>query len=472
MLIYVVYAALGLAVLAAAVFGILLRRARAQAVRAKADAQAERQTMEATAHTLRKAADQAQTQAARAEQHSRAVVAEVRHLAAVRLPAVIEGLRRPGVTVPGMTDERLLAGPVDRACEQVLAVVTDAVTEDRIRTDESAQEVVRSVMGTTRALAAQAVQLVEQAQYKAANAPDLLEDLYGIDHRLVLLHRQVQRTAVVCGDLPGTAREDTTIMAALETARSRIVKHQRVSAVSHVPAEPDGRDLGLQAPVAEPLIMVLAELFDNAVYCSVGSGLVSAEAHPTATGVLITITDSGPGLDTVEKQLFVRQMLESSRLLLRDAGSPPRLGLAAVGRLVSRFEGLTLTLDPSPARGLRVSLHIDASLLVPVSGRQRPERSGVRLDPLPQPEPAIAQAPQLQQPAGPSRTALPTRDGFPQRQRKSPGAPVDHEPEPLPLRDAAAVRSAYASLQSGTQRARQEPSPHTDHPSDSASWES
>lgn len=473
------YAALGLALLVAVVFGILLRRARARLVRVQADTQAELSRAGADAENRRVEAQQAEAHAARAVQHTRAVVAEIRHLSSVRLPAAMEGLRRPGVAVPGMADERLRTDPVAGVCEQVLAVVTDAVLEDRVRTDESAQEVVRSVMGRARALAAQAVQLVEKAQYQAVNDPGLLHDLYELDHRLVLIHRDAQRTAVVCGDLPGTAREDTVILTAMETARSRIAQHQRVSAVSHVPEETDGRALGLQAPFAEPLIMAIAELCDNAVYCSVGSGPVRAEAHPTATGVLITISDSGPGLDTVEKQQFVRQMLESPRLLLRDAGSPPRLGLAAVGRLARRFEGLTITLDPSPARGLRVNLHINESLLVPVSPRRRPEASGVRLDPLPQQEqPQLAQAPQNHQPAEPDHAALPMRGGIPQRQRKSPAAPPEAverspgAPEPFPLRDANAVQSAYASLQAGTRRARQEPSGHADHPSTSASWES
>ncbi|WP_217231254.1 ATP-binding protein [Streptomyces anulatus] len=462
MQVYAVYAALGLAVLAAVVFGIRARRARAQVVRLQADIQAERQRMKADAEALRAEVQQDKAHAAQLVQHSRAVVAEVRHLASVRLPAVVEGLRRPGVSVPGMADERLLTDPVGSACEQVLAVVNDAVLDDRIRTDESAQEIVRSAMGAVRTRSAEAVALVEKVQHRITD-PEALREVYNLDHALVLLNREAQRTAVACGDVPGTAREDTELTLALGTAQSRITQHQRVSVANHVPREADGQVLGVQAPAAEPVIMVLAELMENAVYCSVGSGLVRAEVHRTATGVLITVSDSGPGLDTKEKQQFVLRTLESSRLLLRDLGSPPRKGMAAIARLVGRLDGLTLALAPSSARGLRVDLHIDNSLLVLVPERERPTMSGAPLQPIRQREelPAVPAGQQTFTPShdGPgehANTALPVRDttsGFPTRRRKTPDAPAPQR-EPLPARDAEQVGASYAALQSGTQRGR------------------
>lgn len=472
-----IHTALGLAVLAAVVFGILARRARAQAARAKASARAERQKLEADAEAHRTAAQQAQAQEAQAVQHSRAVVAEVRHLAAVRLPAVVEALRRPGVQVPGVADERLLTDPVADACEQVLAMVSHAVLQDRIRTDESAQEIVRSAMGAVRTRSAEAVALVERVQHRITD-PDALREMYAADHALVLLHREAQRTAVACGDVPGTAREDTALGTALGMAQSRITQHQRVSVDVQVRREADGKVLGVQAPAAEPVIMVLAELMENAVYCSVGSGLVRAEVHRTATGVLFTVSDSGPGLDTKEKQDFVRRILDSPRLLLRDLGSPPRKGMAAIARLVGRFDGLTLALAPSSARGLRVDLHIHNSLLVPVPERERPTMSGTPLQPIRQRDepPAIPSG----QPAStssdngePSRTALPVRGAagdFPTRTRKKPDTPAPQQ-EPLPDRDADAVSASYAALQSGTRRGRKQLD-HGNGTSHSTSWES
>ncbi|MFJ6437804.1 hypothetical protein [Streptomyces sp. NPDC091416] len=424
---------------------------------------------------------QAQQDAGRADSHSRAVVRELQHLAAVRVPARVDQLRGPGRLVPGLADERLLGTPAGEACEQVLLAVADAVMNDRIRTDEAAQESVRSAMSTMRTRANEAVALVEQVQHLITD-PEQLRVVYELDHTLVVIHREAQRTAVACGDLPGTAREDTALDMALGTAQSRISRHQRVSVMNHVPRETDGRVLGVQAPAAEPVIMVLAELMENAVYCSVGSGLVRAEAHRTATGVVVTVSDSGPGLDTVEKQQFVRQMLESPRLLLRDLGSPPRKGMAAIGRLVGRLDGLTLSLAPSSARGLRADLHIDASLLVLVGERKRPASSGTPLQPIHQRhDPLEVPAAQPMYPSSegredPARSALPVRgapSGFPTRTRKSPGASTpQHDPyEPLSGRSADEVGASYAALQSGTRRGRE----HTDHShgsADTTSWES
>ncbi|MDW4916297.1 hypothetical protein [Streptomyces californicus] len=474
MLVYL-YAALGLALLVAVVFGIRLRRARARLVRIQADTQAERSRAGAEADGLRDEAQQAKAHATRAVQHHRAVVAEIRQLVSGRLPAAVEGLRRPGVAVPGMADERLRTDPVAVACEQVLAAVIDAVMEDRLRTDESAQEVIRSAMAAVRTRSAEAVALVAKVQHRITD-PEVLKELYSLDHALVLLNREAQRSGVACGDVPGNARENTAITIAMGTAQSRITQHQRVNLMNHVPPDPDGQELGVQAPAAEPVIMVLAELMENAVYCSVGSGPVRAEAHRTASGVLITVSDSGPGLDTAEKQEFVRRILDSPRLMLRDLGSPPRKGLATVARLVGRFEGLTVAMSPSSARGLCVDLHIDDSLLVLVSKPERPVGSGAPLQPIhrredPPVPPAGELAPASADNTEEPRTALPVRagaGGFPTRTRKAPDTPaLQHEPPAE--RDPDEISARYAALQSGTHRGREPLGGSHGH---TTSWES
>ncbi|MET8605644.1 hypothetical protein ABZV92_19090 [Streptomyces rubiginosohelvolus] len=359
-----------------------------------------------------------------------------------------------------MADDRLLTDPVGTACERVLAAVSGVVLEDRIRTDESAQEVIRSAMGAVRTRSAEAVARVAKVQHRITD-PEALTEVYGLDHALVLLSREAQRTGVACGDVPGNAREDTAITTAMGTAQSRIAQHQRVNLMNLVPQDPDGQELGVQAPAAEPVIMVLAELMENAVYCSVGSGPVRAEAHRTASGVLITVSDSGPGLDTAEKQAFVRRILDAPRLLLRDLGSPPRKGMATVARLVGRFDGLTLAMGPSSARGLRVDLHIDDSLLVLVSKPERPAGSGAPLQPIhrredPPVPPAGELASASSDNAEEQRTALPVRagaGGFPTRTRKAPDVPAPQQ-EPPAERNPDEISARYAALQSGTQRGR------------------
>ncbi|MFI7087671.1 hypothetical protein ACIBUR_29255 [Streptomyces anulatus] len=442
----------------------------------RAEQRAQRLDLESakSAEQAQAAVQQAQQDAGRADRYRQAVVRELQHLAAVRVPARVDQLRGPGRPMPGLADEQLLGTPAGEACEQVLRAAADAVMDDRIRTDEAAQEIVRSAMSTVRTRANEAVALVEKVQHLITD-PDQLRAVYDLDHGLVVIHREAQRTAVACGDLPGTAREDTALDMALGTAQSRLSQHQRVSVMNHVPRETDGRVLGIQAPAAEPVIMVLAELMENGVYCSVGSGLVRAEVHRTATGVVVTVSDSGPGLDTAEKQQFVQRMLESPRLLLRDLGSPPRKGMAAIGRLVGRLDGLTLTLAPSSARGLRADLHIDNSLLVLVAERERPASSGTPLQPIRQrQEPLAVPAAQPPPPSNdgryePGRSALPVRgapSGFPTRTRKSPAASTpQHDPyEPLSGRDAHEVGASYAALQSGTRRGRD----HIDHSDGSA----
>ncbi|MFE7483775.1 ATP-binding protein [Streptomyces sp. NPDC057552] len=491
-----VYGVLALALLAAAVGGLSARRARASARAARADTELLRQQAELQQHqaalqkqhddklaeNLRAEVERHRAEAARADEYSQAAVREFVYLAETRLPAMVGALRHPGRQMPGPADVSLMSTPVGAACDQVLRKAAAALEDERVRTDEAAQAVLRTVMGSFRAQAAQAEVLAERVQ-RQMDGSDLLKSMYELDENLVLMRRLAQRTAVACGDAPGTARENTPVAIAVATAQSRVREHRRVSVVNHVPREADGQILALQAPVAEPLIMVFAELLENAVYSSVGSTQVRAELHRTATGVLVMISDSGPGLDTVEKQRFVQLMLASDRrLLLSDLGSPPRLGLATVGRLAARFDGLSITMDPSSARGVCVNVHIDNSLLVAVSEPARPAASGAKLQPIASPKPVPAPRPE---PAGPAeeerpRPALPARssaDGFPTRRRKSPDtAPsaVPDAPPSAPERDPAAVRSAYASMQSGAQRARSEqrgPETAGPAPTSTTSWE-
>ncbi|WP_411082919.1 ATP-binding protein [Streptomyces sp. cmx-18-6] len=494
-----VYGVLALALIAASACAIAARRARGSARSLKADAELQRQQAELhrqqaelqkrhddkAVEDLRAEVRRLTAEAARADEYAQAAVREFVYLAETRLPAMVGALRHPGRQMPGPADAGLMTTPVNAACDQVLRAVVGALEDERIRTDEAAQAVLRTVMGSFRAQAAQAEVLAERVQQQM-DGSDLLKSMYELDENLVLMRRLAQRTAVACGDAPGTARENTPLGIAVATAQSRVREHRRVSVVNHVPREADGQILALQAPVAEPLIMVFAELLENAVYCSVGSTQVRAELHRTATGVLVMISDSGPGLDTVEKQRFVQLMLNSERrLLLSDLGSPPRLGLATVGRLAARFDGLTITMDPSSARGVCVNVHIDNSLLVAVDEPARPAASGAKLQPIASAKPAPAQpiAP-VQQPRPVEeqqpRAALPPRpttDGFPSRRRKSPDtAPsaVPDAPESVPDRDPAAVRSAYASMQSGAQRARTEqkgPDTAGPAPTFTTSWE-
>lgn len=457
------YIAAGLALAAAVVCAVAARRARAYARRVEVASNLQKEEDRRTAEGLREEAQRHEAEAAHAGEYRDAVVREVMHLAGARLPAMVGGLRHPGRPMPGLADPGLLTTPVSAASDQILRAVADAVMDERIRTDENAQEVLRTVMGSVRAQAAQAERLVELIQEQTSD-PDLLKNVYSLDEMLVLMRREAQRTAVVCGDAPGTAREDTSLTMAVSTAQSRISGHQRVSVVNHVPRQDDGRPLGVRAPFAEPLIMMLAELLDNAVYCSVGSAQVRAELHRTATGVLVVVHDSGPGLDTVQKQQFAMRMLDAERrLMLTDLGSPTRLGMATVGRLKARFDGLTVTLDPSPARGVAVNVHIDDSMLVPVTERARPTESGKKLQQIPAPELEPAAQPRAEQPrTEQTPSALPSRSaagGFPSRRRKSPDAPADSAANvrgPLTTRDPDSVGSAYAAMQSATQRARSE----------------
>ncbi|WP_327129633.1 ATP-binding protein [Streptomyces sp. NBC_01727] len=433
-----------IAALSAALILVVIYAVRSRARLRTATARATEAELHAQHCAAELGAGEAKVEQERA--YREAAIQEVGHLAGVRLAALVAEFQNPTQAVPGLLNQELAGTAIESLCDQVLQVVFASLGDVQIRTDEAAQEIIRIVMGSVRTLAAQAEQLVEKAQ-GIDGSPDLVEILYQLDHTLVMLRRQAQRAAVAWGDTPGIAREDTSLEHALLTAQSRIAQHQRVVVVNHLSVGEDGSHLGVAAPAAEPLIIALAELLDNGTYFSMGTAPVRAEAYRTATGVAVTISDSGAGLDTVEKQDFVRRMLDSSqRLLLTDVGSPPRLGLAVVGRIAGRV-GLSVSLRPSSTRGIEAVLHIDEDLLAWVGDRPRPQGSGAQLQPL---TPSSADTRQ----EGASLPVRPgTPSGIPARQRKSP-TPSGASAVLVQLPDPAVVRASYSAMQDGVRRAR------------------
>lgn len=300
----------------------------------------------------------------------RAIVGELRHLSAVRLPESVMSTAHPRVHIPGLLDNRLAGGDVDRLLTQLMQQAAQFVVDERRRGDEAAKAVMRGVMGKLQAQHYRQQTFVQSMQERYDH-PDVAQDLVRLDELNERNLRLVQGLAVVCGRWPGLAREDSPVQDIVKSATGRVVGYQRVARSSY---QVRGR-LAVTARAVEPLAMILAELLDNALSHSPSNVDVEVAVKHGASGCTFFVTDWGLGMSAEE--LRRANGLASGDLgqLLTDLeGEPPGIGLPVVGAIARQY-GFHTVLEPSPySHGLRAAVLVPEPLLVTIEERYAEDR--------------------------------------------------------------------------------------------------
>ncbi|MET8979538.1 ATP-binding protein [Streptomyces sp. NPDC004539] len=337
----------------------------------------------------------------------RAFTAEVEHLAGLRVPAAARRLAHPHLEIPGPLQPLTAGTPLGIALEKVLEALRVEVTAQRNRVDAAAQAGMR---GATREIQAALYRLQDalrglQAQY---DEPELAQTLFRLDHENEQSLRRAQVTAVVCGAWVGLAREESHLVDAVTGGQARLAGYQRVRVHNHL--EPG---TALVSHAVEPVAIIVAELLDNALRHSAPDTDVVVGLEHVHHGVCVTIDDAGVGMTCDERERAQRLVAGDTPIHLTELGDPPRMGLAAIGRLTRQFE-LTVDLtSASPYGGVRAVLRIGTHLLS-------------RIDPARRPPSASAPRPTRKQTEAPCPTPEPPAPPAP------PAPPVPPPPPPPP----------------------------------------
>lgn len=396
---------------------------------------------------LERACAQAQEQSGQLTAQAEADRAELHHLVGTRLPALVLHMGHQHVRVPGP-----LAVPSDDRTEReyqlLLGAVARAVVAERVRVDAAAQAVLR---GTTTVMQAKSYQL-QDAVAKLVNLyddPRLAGALLGVDELNEQILRRIQATAVVCGATVGLTRGDSPLAELVTGASGRIPGYQRVQTQNQL-ALPQGV-VAVVGRAAEPVAVVVAELLANAVTHSHGTLPVDVSLHQTDTGAVVIVDDDGVGLIPEEME-FAQQMISGQLpLKLADLGDPPRLGFAAIGRLVEGFD-LRVSVDKrSPYGGVRAILYIPKHLL-----RVMPEADAVLSAATP---PTVQH--QVAADPGPAGTPEPGLVGaggasvLPRRTRVSAQQPSGPPAHARPERTPEEASAPWGAFQRGSASGRQ-----------------
>jgi signal transduction histidine kinase len=197
-----------------------------------------------------------------------------------------------------------------------------------------------NVAQRTQNLVRRQLALVDELERDEQNSR-LLTRLYRLDHLSTRLRRNADNLLVVAG-----ARDETRITAptpittVLRSALAEIEDYQRVSfgAVHEVT---------VAAPLVADLVLLFAELLENATAFSPPESTVDVHASLVDGGCQVSIVDHGIGMTPQKLAEENRRLVERERL---DIVPTTVLGLFVVGRLARRH-GLTVELVPTAGGG-------------------------------------------------------------------------------------------------------------------------
>ncbi|WP_033311776.1 ATP-binding protein [Streptomyces iakyrus] len=314
------------------------------------------------------AAQRAKTAALRAQLDgtTRAFTFEVEHLAVRRVPAAARQAAHSHVTEPGPLNPQLAGSPLGAALEQVLKGLHAELAAQRTRIDAAAQAGMR---GATREIQAALYRLQDALRglQQRYDDPELAQTLFELDHENEQSLRRAQIAAVVCGAWVGLAREESHLVDAVTGGQARLAGYRRVRVSNHLAA-----GTALVSHAVEPVAIIVAELLDNALRHSAPDTEVVVNLEAVHHGVCVTVDDAGLGMTQDERARAQRMVAGSDPILLTELGDPPRMGLAAVGRLTRQFDLSVDLTSPSPYGGVRAVLRVDRHLLTRIDPEEVP----------------------------------------------------------------------------------------------------
>ncbi|WP_030456331.1 nitrate- and nitrite sensing domain-containing protein, partial [Herbidospora cretacea] len=291
-----------------------------------------------------------------------------RQLAEVRLPRVVERLRRgekvdvaaeaPPLEPPGTTGE---VADLAHAFSAVQHTAIDAAV-DQARLRESVGLALRNLARRSQGLLQRQLKLLDGMQRRTED-PGTLEELFRLDHLTTRMRRHAEGLIVLSGGTPGrTYRQAVAVPEMLQGAVAEVEDYPRVR-IYPMP------EVAVQGGSVADYIHLFAELIENATTYSPPQTEVSVRGETVAKGFAVEIEDRGLGLGPAELEKINSRLASPPEFDLADTD---RLGLVVVGRLATRL-GVRVELRQSPFGGTTAIVLIPSSALAP-----EPVLEGVR----------------------------------------------------------------------------------------------
>ncbi len=233
----------------------------------------------------------------------------------------------------------------------------------------------RSLARRNQSLLQRQLRMLEEME-QATEDPDMMAQLFRLDHLTTRMRRQSEGLIILSGAAPGRRwNKPVPVIEVLRGATGEVEDYVRVD----LTAETD--DLVAGTAVAD-LTHLLAELIENATMYSPPSTRVQVNTGWGASGFIVEIEDRGLGIPAATMDELNRRLAQPPEFDLADSD---QLGLLVVSRLAQRH-GIRVTLRKSPYGGAAAIVLIPKTLVVQAGNLPRADlTTGPGPAPLPEP---------------------------------------------------------------------------------------
>ncbi|WP_406185874.1 sensor histidine kinase [Streptomyces sp. NBC_01006] len=186
--------------------------------------------------------------------------------------------------------------------------------------------------------------------------PDLLKELFHVDHLATRIRRHAENLAVLGG--AASRRQWTRPIDLSEVLRSSVAEVEQYTRVKVVP--PAGGTVRGHA-VAD-VVHLLAELVENATVFSAPDTDVVVRAERVTAGIAVEVEDRGLGLPAAEQHRMNALLVDPDQISVRHLLADGRIGLFVVSALARRH-GIAVELKSNIYGGVLAVLVLPQELL-------------------------------------------------------------------------------------------------------------
>ncbi len=278
-------------------------------------------------------------------------------LAREQLPAVVARLRRGeqvdvGAEAPPLRVGSDEIGQVGQAIDAVRqTAIRSAIDEAGVR--RGVNDMFRNLARRNQSLLQRQLAVLDQMERRATD-PDMLDDLFKIDHLTTRMRRHAEGLIILSGAPPGRAWSGPVkLVDVMRGAVAEVEDYARVTV-----ATPSRGALAGSA--VTDVIHLLAELIENATTFSPPYTQVRVGGEAVANGFAIEIEDRGLGMNPQRVREFNERLANPPDI---NPANTEQLGLFVVGQLARRH-GVSVMLRPSPYGGITAVVLIPVALLM------------------------------------------------------------------------------------------------------------
>lgn len=251
------------------------------------------------------------------------------------------------ITVPGRDEVAEVAASINAVQQRALDLAVDQAAQRRNFAD-TFLNLGRRVQG----LVARQLDFITELE-DSEDDPDVLEDLFRLDHLATRIRRNAESLIVLVGVTRRQRRgEPAPVMDALRSALSEVDEYTRVA----IGAVDDAR---LPGSVAADVAHILAELIENGLNFSPPESTVEVTGRRSDHGYEITVVDQGIGMDSGQVATANRRLSGQESFTV----APSRY----MGHYVAGHLAAALNIEVAVAsfgRGTKASVRIPPNLLI------------------------------------------------------------------------------------------------------------